>query len=103
MARDLKFLIQKVDGLYYPFSENKGADQLRGYHKADLRLCFRIYKNPVFSERGSNNFRKIIFQSEFNIFPMLILRPIAFMQRTKLCPFKISVKRMSFTNIFIMN
>ena len=23
-------------------SENKGADQLRGYRDADLRLCFRI-------------------------------------------------------------
>ena len=29
-------------------SENKGADQLRGYREADLRLCFRICKNPVF-------------------------------------------------------
>ena len=27
--------------LYYPSSENKGADQLRGYREADLRLCFR--------------------------------------------------------------
>ena len=26
-------------------SENKGADQLRGYLKADLRFCFRICKN----------------------------------------------------------
>ena len=24
-------------------NENKGADQLRGYREADLRLCFRIY------------------------------------------------------------
>ena len=30
--------------MYYPCSENKGADQLRGYSKADLRLCFRICK-----------------------------------------------------------
>ena len=30
-------------------SENKGADQLRGYHRADLRLCFRICKMLVFS------------------------------------------------------
>ena len=30
-------------------SENKGADQLRGYHEADLRLCFRICKTLVFS------------------------------------------------------
>ena len=39
--------------MYYPCSENKGADQLRGYRKADLRLCFRIGKNPVFSRCGS--------------------------------------------------
>ena len=49
MARGLKFPIQKVEGLYYPCSENKGADQLRGYREAYLRLCFRIYKHPVFS------------------------------------------------------
>ena len=30
------------EGLYYLCSENKGADQLRGYREADLRLCFRI-------------------------------------------------------------
>ena len=30
MARGLKFQIQKEEGLYYPCSENKGADQLRG-------------------------------------------------------------------------
>ena len=30
-------------------SKNKGADQLRGYREADLRLCFRICKKPVFS------------------------------------------------------
>ena len=39
--------------MYHLCSENKGADQLRGYRKADLRLCFRICKKPVFSRRGS--------------------------------------------------
>ena len=29
--------------------KNIGADQLRGYPEADLRLCFRICKKPVFS------------------------------------------------------
>ena len=42
-----------MKGWFYPYSENKGADQLRGYREADLRLCFRICKNPVFSRRGS--------------------------------------------------
>ena len=41
-------------GIYYPCSENKGADQLCGYREADLRLCFRICKKLVFSWRGSN-------------------------------------------------
>ena len=39
--------------MYYPCSENKDADQLRGYREADLRLCFRICKKPVFSRRSS--------------------------------------------------
>ena len=38
-----------VEGLYYLYSENKGADQFRGYREADLRLCFRICKTLVFS------------------------------------------------------
>ena len=54
MARGLKFRIKEVEGLYYLCSENKGADQLRGYREADLRLCFRIRKNG-FSRRGSND------------------------------------------------
>ena len=54
MARGLKFRMLNIDGLYYRCSENKGADQLRGNRKADLRLCFRICKTLVFSRRGSN-------------------------------------------------
>ena len=38
----------EVEELYYPCSENKGADQLRSYCEADLRLCFRIGIKPVF-------------------------------------------------------
>ena len=49
MARGLKFRTKEVEGLYYPCSENKGADQLCGYREADLCLCFCICKNPVFS------------------------------------------------------
>ena len=43
--------------MYYPCSENKDADQLRGYREADLRLCFRPCKLLVFSRTGS--FRKL--------------------------------------------
>ena len=49
LIRCLKFRIKEVEGLYYLCSENQGADQLCGYRTADLRLCFRICKNPVFS------------------------------------------------------
>ena len=49
MARTLKFQIYEEEELYYPSNENKGADQLRGFSEADLRLCFRKYKQLVFS------------------------------------------------------
>ena len=48
-ARSLKFWIYKVEELYYPCSENKGADQLRSYCEADLRLCFRLCRLLVFA------------------------------------------------------
>ena len=48
LAKSLKFWIWKVHELYYPYSENKGADQLRGYREADLRLCFRLCRLFVF-------------------------------------------------------
>ena len=36
--------------MYYPGSENNGADQLRGYREADLRLCFsQMQKKKRFS------------------------------------------------------
>ena len=71
MVRGLKFRMKVIEGLYYPFSENKGADQLRGYREADLRLCFRICKKPVFSRRGSNLQgvqRRLVSEVVFRIF-----------------------------------
>ena len=47
--------------MYYPCSEYKGADQLRGYRKADLRLCFRKCRLLVFPWGGSNNSVYCIF------------------------------------------
>ena len=47
-AKSLKFRIQEEEELYYPCSENKGADQLRGYREADLHLCFRLCRLLVF-------------------------------------------------------
>ena len=49
MARSLKFRIYVVEELYYLCSENKDADQLRGYREADPGLCLHICKKPVFS------------------------------------------------------
>ena len=52
-ARSLKFWSEVEEELYYPSSENKGADQLRGYREADLRLCFRLCRLLVFPWGGS--------------------------------------------------
>ena len=70
MARGLKFWIRKVEGLYYPCSENKGADQLRGHREADqlrgdreadLRLCFRICKKAGFLITGLIYEKHVLF------------------------------------------
>ena len=57
--------------MYYPCSENKDADQLRGYREADLRLCFRPCKLLVFSRTGSNkkNYDLIKKTCPCNIYP----------------------------------
>ena len=47
-ARSLKFRIKIGEELYYPSSENKGADQLCSYCEADLRLCFHLCRLLVF-------------------------------------------------------
>ena len=52
-ARSLKFWGYVEKELYYPSSENTGADQLHGYRKADLRLCFRLCRLLVFPWGGS--------------------------------------------------
>ena len=52
-AGSLKFWIYLEEDLYYPSSENKGADQLRGYREADQHLCFRLCRLLVFPWGGS--------------------------------------------------
>ena len=47
--------------MYYPSSENKGADQLRGHREADLRLCFRLCRLFVFPWGGSFVYRVYSF------------------------------------------
>ena len=60
MARGLKFRIEEEEVLYYQCSENKGADQLRGYREADLRLCFCIYKSRFSHNEAHICFGKIL-------------------------------------------
>ena len=52
MARDFKFRIKQVEGLYYLSSENKGADQLRVYAKCWLAYakCWFSHDAPHFCE-----------------------------------------------------
>ena len=61
--------MQEVKGLDYLCSENKDAEQLRGYREADLRLCFRICKKPVFSRRGSNHFTIVSNINDISPYP----------------------------------
>ena len=46
LARSFKFQMKEDEGLYYPCSENKGTDQLRVYHKADVNaklICVFVF------------------------------------------------------------
>ena len=52
-AKISKFRIEVEEELYYPSSENKGADQLRSYCEADLPLCFCLGRLLVFPCGGS--------------------------------------------------
>ena len=67
--------------MYYPSSENKGADQLRGYRKADLRLCFRLCRLLVFPWGGS------IMYSIFLFVSILCCSKCTFGQHIKYSPF----------------
>ena len=51
IARSLKFGMKEGEGLYYPSSENKGADH--GNREADLHLCFLPSISLVFLCSGS--------------------------------------------------
>ena len=44
MAIGLKFWIKEEEGSFYLCSENKGADQLRSYDRADLQLFSHMQK-----------------------------------------------------------
>ena len=54
IARSLKFRMKEEEGLWYPFSENKGVISFAVTNReADLRLCFRLGILLVFPCVGS--------------------------------------------------
>ena len=60
IARGFKFRIWEVEGIYYPYiciySEKEGADHLRGYRVAELRLCFsHMQKSGFVNKRLISN------------------------------------------------
>ena len=40
-------------GDFNEYPQHRFYGEMSGYREADLRLCFRICKKPVFSQRGS--------------------------------------------------
>ena len=66
MARGLKFQIEKEEGLYSPFSENKGADQFRGYREADLRLFSHMQKSGFLTTRLIWKLQRFYYQGSRN-------------------------------------
>ena len=64
IARALKFqiwVVEVVEGLYYLYSENKGADQLCSYCAADLRLCLRMHAKSRFSHKEVHIYEVLYF------------------------------------------
>ena len=80
MVRGRKFWILVEEELYYPSSENKGADQLRGYREADLRLCFRLCRLLLFPRGGSLiKYKYLLTYFTYVSFQMLLLKPCTYM------------------------
>ena len=52
-TRSLKFRIYEEEEMYYPSSENKGADQLRGYREAICVFVF-AYADCWFSHAAAH-------------------------------------------------
>ena len=55
----LEILDLKRRGIVLLCSENEGADQLRSYCEADLRLCLRLFRLLVFPCSGSFIIREV--------------------------------------------
>ena len=71
MVSGLNFQILEVEGLYYPSSENKGADQLRGSlfsHMQKTGFLTTRLKLFKLSTISLDDPRTIVFQENF-VFP----------------------------------
>ena len=86
--------------MYYPSSENKGTDQLRGYHReagnreADLRLCFRLCRLLVFPW-GGTCYMKNQEKLSFNYLKMLFVSSLPYLH--VVCGYMSHVMRKYFT------
>ena len=65
MARGMKCRIYKVEGLYYLCSENKGADQLRGYLKIIAKLLTILF--PNFGATVSHTYEQVKYGNALNL------------------------------------
>ena len=63
--------------MYYLCSENKGADQLHGYHEADVRLCFCICRLSGFS-------RQLIYSVSERVSDLAYFAPTGLLGRKKM-------------------
>ena len=66
MARGLKFRNLEVEELYYLCSENKGADQLRGYREADRLFVFAYEKSWFSHNEAQFIFELFTFYGDYN-------------------------------------
>ena len=65
-ARVLKFWLQQVEALYYPGSENKGADQTAQMRRLTCAFVVRIWHKQVFSWCGSNGSITTVWNVQWN-------------------------------------
>ena len=68
----LKCWVEVEEESYYLSSKHKAAEQLRSNCEADLRLCFRIGKTPVFSYNADHFLSGVISVSEFSQESLLV-------------------------------
>ena len=59
--------------MYYPSSENKGADQLRSYCEADLRLCFRIYADCWISHEAAQISFIVVLKLQLHLLRVIVV------------------------------